>query len=279
MDVTEIIFVVIAALALLALARWVLQWFFGNSLRILLTDHDNPAMGLAVAGYLFGVIWTVTILLSAPGDGLWQDVFEVALYGVVGIVLLTVVSILTCRLFLGMHVRDQLEAHNVSAAIVVAGVYVATSLTYSGALASDGGGFLFMLLFFVLGQLALLGITYVFRWLTGYDDVHEIASGNIAAGLALSGLLIAMGIIVGHTASGSFTSQVDSIIHFVLGLLVVLIFYPVRQLVVQGLILGGSLSLRAILLDQEIAQDRNAAAGLLEAVSYVSTALFIVFVA
>lgn len=278
MDIAEIIFVVMAALALLALARWVLQWFFGNTLRVLLTDHDNPAVGLAVAGYLFGVIWTVTVLLSAPGDGLWQDILDVLLYGVLGIALLTVVSILTCRLFLGMHVRDQLEDHNVSAAIVVAGVYVATSLTYSGALDGEGGGFLLLLLFFVLGQLALLGMTYVFRWLTSYDDVQEIASGNIAAALALSGLLIAMGIIVGNAASGNFTTLADSIVSFVLGLLVFLIFYPVRQVVVQGLILGGRLSLRAILLDQEIARDRNTAAGLLEAVSYVSTALFIVFV-
>jgi uncharacterized membrane protein YjfL (UPF0719 family) len=278
MDIAEIIFVVMAALALLALARWVLQWFFGNTLRVLLTDHDNPAVGLAVAGYLFGVIWTVTVLLSAPGRGLWLDILDVLLYGVLGIVLLTVVSILTCRLFLGMHVRDQLEEHNVSAAIVVTGVYVATSLTYSGALDGEGGGFLVLLLFFVLGQLALLGMTYVFRWLTSYDDVQEIASGNIAAALALSGLLIAMGIIVGNAASGNFTTLADSIVSFVLGLLVFLIFYPVRQVVVQGLILGGRLSLRAILLDQEIARDRNTAAGLLEAVSYVSTALFIVFV-
>ncbi len=278
MDIAEIIFVVMAALALQALARWVLQWFFGNTLRVLLTDHDNPAVGLAVAGYLFGVIWTVTVLLSAPGRGLWQDILDVLLYGVLGIGLLTVVSILTCRFFLGMHVRDQLEDHNVSAAIVVAGVYVATSLTYSGALDGEGGGFLLLLLFFVLGQLALLGMTYLFRWLTSYDDVQEIASGNIAAALALSGLLIAMGIIVGNAASGNFTTLADSIVSFGLGLLVFLIFYPVRQVVVQGLILGGRLSLRAILLDQEIAQDRNTAAGLLEAVSYVSTALFIVFV-
>ncbi|MCZ6875178.1 MAG: DUF350 domain-containing protein [bacterium] len=277
MDIAEIVFVVMATLALLALARWILQWFLGNTLQVLLTDHDNPAMGLAVAGYLFGVIWTVTVLMSAPGRGLWQDILDILLYGVLGILLLTVVSILTCRLFLGMHVRDQLEDHNVAAAIVVAGVYVATSLTYSGALKSEGGGLL-LLLFFVLGQLALLGMTYLFRWLTSYDDVQEIASGNIAAGLALSGLLIAMGIIVGNAASGSFTSQADSIVSFVLGLLVFLIFYPVRQVVVQGLILGGRLSFRAILLDQEIAQDRNTAAGLLEAVSYISTALFIVFV-
>jgi uncharacterized membrane protein YjfL (UPF0719 family) len=278
MDIAQIVFVIVAVVVLLLLARFVLQWFFGNALRVLLTDHDNPAIGLAAAGYLFGVIWTVTVLMSGPGRGLWEDVVDILLYGVLGIILLTVVSILTCRLFLGLQVRDQLEGHNVSAAIVVAGVYVATSLTYSGSLAGEGGGFWILLLFFILGQLALLLMTYVFRWLTGYDDVQEIASGNIAAGLALSGLLMAMGIIVSNAAAGDYTTLGDSIGSFLLSLLVFLIFYPVRQVVVQGIILGGGFSFRAILLDQEIARDRNVAAGLLEAVSYVATALFITFV-
>ena len=271
----EVVVVVVAALALLALARLVLQWFHGQSLQVLLTDHDNPAIGVAVAGYLFGVIWTITVLLGAPGRGLWLDVLDILLYGALGIVLLTAVALLSCRFFLGLHVRDQLDAHNVAAAVVVAGVYIATSLTYSGALDGEGGGFGILLLFFVLGQLALLGMTYVFRWLTGYDDVQEIASGNLAAGLALAGLLIALGIIVGQAASGTYTGLTDSLVSFLRALLVFVVLYPVRQLVVQCLILGGPVRWRGILLDSEIAQDKNVAAGLLEAMAYVATAIFI----
>lgn len=278
MNITEVAFVVVAALFLLALARWVLQWIFGYSLRVMLTDHDNPAIGLAVAGYLFGVIWTISVLLGSESRGLWWDILDVLLYGALGIVLLTAVALVSCRLFLGLRVREQLEAHNVAAAVVVAAVYVATSLTYSGALSGEGGGFLILLLFFVLGQLALLAMTYVFRWLTAYDDVQEIASGNIAVGLALAGLLVAMGVVVGLAASGDFTSLGDSLLSFLLSLPVFVVFYPVRQVVVQGLILGGRLRWRATLLDYEIAHDKNVAAGLLEAVAYLSTALFVSFV-
>ena len=276
MSTTEVVFVIAAPLILLALARLVLQWALGSSLRVALTDHDNPAMGLAVAGYLFGVIWTITVLLGTPSSGgLWQDVLEVALYGGLGIVLLTVVSLVSCRLFLGLHVREQLEAHNVSAAVVVAGAYVATSLTYSGALDGEGGGFLILLLFFVLGQLALLAMTYVFRWLTGYDDVEQIGSGNLAAGIAQAGLLIAMGVVVGQAASGEFTTLEDSLLGFVIALAAVVVFYPVRQLVVQCLILGAPVRFRSTLLDNEVADDKNVAAGVLEASAYLSTALFI----
>jgi uncharacterized membrane protein YjfL (UPF0719 family) len=274
----ELVFVVLAALVLLMLARWVLQWTLGHPLREMLTDHDNLAIGLAVVGYLFGVIWTIKVLMGTPSQGFWRDVLGVLLYGGLGIVLLTVVALGSCRFFLGLHVREQLEAHNVAAAIVVAGVYVATSLTYSGALDGEGGGFWVLLLFFVLGQLALLGITYVFRWLTAYDDVQEIATGNLAAAMALAGLLIAVGVVVGRAASGEFTGLFHSLGSFVLALLLVVVFYPVRQLVVQSLVLGGPIRWRGTLLDREIAQDKNIAAGLMEAVAYITTALFVTYV-
>ena len=278
MSIMEVVFVIIAALCLIVLARWVLQWIFGYTLHDILTDHDNPAIGLAVAGYLFGVIWTITVLLGAPSRGLWWDILDVLLYGGLGIILLTAVALMSCRFLLGLHVREQLEAHNVAAAIVVAGVYVATSLTYSGGLSGEGGGFWVLLLFFVLGQLALLGLTYAFRRLTGYDDVQQIASGNVAAALALAGLLIAIGVIVGHAAAGVFVSLGASLLSFLLALLGVVVFYPVRQLVVQCLILGGPVRWGGTLLDHEIAADKNIAAGLLEATAYLSTALFITYI-
>jgi uncharacterized membrane protein YjfL (UPF0719 family) len=275
MQITEAVFVVVAALGLLALSRWVLQWILGQTLRHMLTTHDNAAVGLVVAGYFFGVLWTIMVLLGSPSQGLWRDVLGVLLYGCLGIVLLTAVALLSCQYVLGLHVREQLEAHNVAAAAVVAAMYVATSLTYSGALTGEGGGFWVLLLFFILGQLALLGITYLFRWLTGYDDVREIASGNLAAGLALAGLLIAVGVVVARAASGTYTGLGASLVSFVIALLVVVVFYPVRQFVVQSLILGASMHWRGTVLDSEIAQDRNVAAGLLEAVAYLTTALFL----
>lgn len=275
MSLTEILFVIVAALVLLALARWVLQWILGATLQTLLTDHDNLAVGVAVVGYLFGVLWTIKVLLSTPSQGFWVDVLGVLLYGGLGVVLLTAVAMVSCRFFLGSRVRDHLDGHNVAAAVVVAAVCVATSLTYSGGLLGEGGGFWVLLVFFCLGQLALLGITYVFRWFTGYDDVREIAAGNVAAAIAFAGLLIGVGVVVGRAASGIYTGLLSSLGSFAVALLAVVAFYPVRQLVVQSLILGGPLRWTGALLDKEIAEDRNIAVGLLEAVAYLTTALFV----
>ena len=278
MSITEAIFMVLAGLVLLGLARVVQQWLYGQTLRVMLTESDNPAIGIAVAGYLFGVIWTITVLLGTLSYNLVLDIRNVLLYGCLGIVLLTVVALGTCRVFLGMRMQEQLAARNVAAAIVVAGVYIATSLTYSGGLIGEGGGFWIMLLFFLLGQLALLGITYAFRWLTRYDDVQEIASGNVAAALALAGLLIAVGLIVRRAVAGDYLGFLPSLGSFLLALLLAVVLYPVRQVVVQWIILGGPIHWRASLLESEIVHDKNVAAGLLEATAYVTTALLMTYI-
>jgi uncharacterized membrane protein YjfL (UPF0719 family) len=142
-------------------------------------------------------------------------------------------------------------------------------------LSGEGGGLVILLVFFLLGQLALIGIAYVFRYLTTYDDIQEVATGNIAAAVALAGLLIGVGLIVSHAVSGTYHGFGHALVSFVVALLLVVVFYPVRQIVVQWIVLGGPLHWRATLLDEEIARDKNVAAGLLEATAYLTTALFL----
>ena len=84
-----------------------------------------------------------------------------------------------------------------------------------------------------------------------------------------------MGVIVGQAAPGDFTTLEDSLIGFLFSPLVVVVLYPVGQLFVQRLILGAPIRSRNIPLDKEIAEDKNIAAGLLEASAYLSTAPFV----
>lgn len=279
MSLIEELFIIVAAVVLLALARGVQQWLYGQTLHTALTESDNPALGIAIAGYLFGVFWTVTVLLGHLSYELIPDVVGILLYGVLGMLLLTGVALGTSRVFLGTDVQAQLNGRNTAAALVVAGVYIATSLTYSGTLSGNGGNFWTFLLFFLLGQLALLGITYAFRWLTTYDDVQEIAAGNMAAALALTGVLIAVGLIVRRAVTGDYAGFWPSLGGFVQALGLVLVLYPVRQVLLQWLLLGGAIHWRATLLDHEIAQDNNIAVGLLEATAYITAALFITHIA
>jgi hypothetical protein len=93
---------------------------------------------------------------------------------------------------------------------------------------------------------------------------------NCAVGLSNGGLSVALGIIVGHAAEGTFAGWGASLRAYGLALLLALALYPVRQLFVQRLILGGERT-----LDRAIAQERDLSLGAVEGLAYLATALLV----
>lgn len=277
MDATTIGFVSLAAVGLLVIARGVYQLALGVSMTEALIHHDNKAAAIALAGFLFGVIQVIIPVFSGPSHSFWSDLANVAAYGFLGIVVLTISSFIFtgyCTMT-GTRLKEQIAQGNVAAGITAAGVYLAISGLTSGILIGDGGALLPTVVFWAAGMVALIVLTHLFRMLTAYDDAALINQGNVAAAIGFAGLLVAIGQMVGYSVAGTFTGYKEGFISFGLFLLLTLLFYPVRQIVVQMLMLGGGFSLYNGRLDHEIAEDKNVGAGVLEAVGYIATALLI----
>ena len=275
MDATTIGFVALAAVVLLVIARGVYQLVLGISMTEALIHHDNKAAAIALAGFLLGVIQVIIPVFSGPRHSFWNDLANVAAYGVAGIVVLTISGLIFtwyCTLT-GTNLKEQIGQGNVAAGIVAAGAYLAVSGLTSGILIGDGGQLLPTIVFWAAGLVAIIVLTHLFRLLTAYDDAALISQGNVAAALGFAGLLIAVGMMVGYSVAGTFTGYKEGFTSFGLFLLLTLLFYPVRQIVVQMLMLGGGFSLYNGRLDHEIAEDKNVGAGVLEAVGYIATAL------
>jgi uncharacterized membrane protein YjfL (UPF0719 family) len=277
MDATTIGFVVLAAIVLLIVARAVYRLILGQSVTETLIHHDNKAAAIAMGGFMLGVIQVIIPVLSGPTHSFWADVMGVAAYGIGGIVAMTVTDLIFAYYsrWTGVPLRQQITEGNVAAGIVAAGIYFASSQIVSGVLTGDGGSVQVTAVFWAAGVLAMLVLTHLFRQLTAYNDADLINQGNVAAALGYAGLLIAIGMMVGYAVSGTFTGYADSFRGFGLMLLVVLVLYPVRQIIVQMLLLGGGFSLRHGRLDHEVAEDRNIGAGILEAVGYIATAMVV----
>ncbi len=277
MDATTIGFVALAAVLLLVIARGVYQLVLGISMTEALIHHDNKAAAIALAGFLLGVIQVIIPVFSGPAHSFWNDLANVAAYGFVGIVVLTISSFIFtwyCAAT-GTRLKEQIAQGNVAAGITAAGVYLAVSGLTSGILTGDGGALLPTVVFWAAGLIALIILTHLFRLVTAYDDAALISQGNVAAALGFAGLLVAVGMMVGYSVAGTFTGYKEGFISFGLFLLLTLLFYPVRQILVQMLMLGGGFSLYNGRLDHEIAEDKNVGAGVLEAVGYIATALLI----
>ncbi|MBL8205052.1 MAG: DUF350 domain-containing protein [Blastocatellia bacterium] len=277
MDATTIGFVALAAIILLVIARGVYQLVLGVSMTEALIHHDNKAAAIALAGFLLGVIQVIIPVFGGPTHSFWNDLANVAAYGFVGIVVLTVSGLIFtgyCTLT-GTNLKEQIGQGNVAAGITAAGAYLAVSGLTSGILTGDGGALVPTVVFWLAGLAAMIVLTHLFRLLTAYDDAALISQGNVAAALGFAGLLVAIGMMVGYSVAGTFTGYKEGFISFGLFLLLTLLFYPVRQIVVQMLMLGGGFSLYNGRLDHEIAEDKNVGAGVLEAVGYIATALLI----
>jgi uncharacterized membrane protein YjfL (UPF0719 family) len=275
MDATTIGFVALAAILLLVIARGVYQLVLGISMTEALIHHDNKAAAIALAGFLLGVIQVIIPVFSGPTHTFWNDLASVAAYGFAGIVVLTISGLVFtgyCKAT-GTDLKAQIAQGNVAAGITAAGSYLAVSGLTSGILTGDGGALLPTIIFWAAGLAAMIVLTHLFRMLTAYDDAALISQGNVAAALGFAGLLIAVGMMVGYSVAGTFTGYKEGFISFGLFLLLTVLFYPVRQIVIQMLMLGGGFSLYNGRLDHEIAEDKNVGAGVLEAVGYIATAL------
>lgn len=105
---------------------------------------------------------------------------------------------------------------------------------------------------FVITTALVLLTIYTFTRLTRYNDWEEIAKGNVAAALALGGKILGMANIM-HYAILSNTGAVDTIVWGLLGMVLLLLVYPVfewltprlnvNQEIARGNVAVGALSL------------------------------------
>ena len=225
-----------------------------------LAVKDNPAVGIALTGYLLAsALVFIGPLLGPTGDYL-TDLLTVAGYALLGLVFINV-SRWVLDKFIFHHFCNWealIDNQNVGMGAVRFGVYVATGLVAAGSVNGNGGGVVTALVFFVLGQGALLLFSRIYDLTTSYELHEEIENGNVAAGVAFGGTVLALGIIIGKAASGSFVSWEDNLTDFVASTLIGIIVLQEVRVFMDKLVLTGHD------LNDEIAKDRNLAAGFLE---------------
>ena len=280
---------IISLVVFAVLARGALHLLLGVRVAEKIGKGHDAALGIEYAGYFLGVLLIAGSVLEGisptgrpgmqPAGGIPAGDLSYALqagaYGVFGIIALAVLGKLGFRLLIRSNIVAGVRANNPAAGVVAAGGHISTALVIAGAFSGEnsGGDFSVAAVFLVIGVAALWGITYFYRFITRYDDATEITNGNVAAALSYAGMMIAIGMIVGHAISGDFADYATSLRLCGKALLSVLILYPVRQFIVQGILLGAGFRVYGGRLDEEISHDGNTGAGAVEAAAYIAAAL------
>lgn len=239
-----------------------------------LHEKDNVALAASMAGYLSATTIIFIGALLGPSQGILEDLLTVGGYALLGILLLNLSHEINDRLILRRfcNVKEIIEDRNIGAGAVQFGSYMASGLVVAGAIHGEGGGLGTILVFYALGQAALILFTAFYNWITPFDIHHEIEQDNAAVGVAFGGTLTAVGIILMKGASGSFVSWGHNLSVFAMDAVLVFILLPTVRFFFDKVIMPKTS------LDHEIQHDRNLGAGFLEVIGAISFSIILLFV-
>lgn len=250
-------------------------------------DDGNLAVGLRRGGLYLGIAIAMAGALSGDSGGFWVDFIQLLVDGLIIIGLLFSSRFINDFIMMGHLVNDQecikefsladgrTVTGNTALGMVEAGMYIATGFILNGSL-SGGGGTFFQavfsaLVFFILGQAVLLIFGLLYEVITPFNVREEIKKNNLAAGMGLSGILIALGIILMSSLSGPFTGWASDLAGFtvytVFGMGLLLAF---RSLVDRVLLPTTNLA-------TEIQEDQNTAALVVVESAIIAVAVIIAY--
>ena len=268
------------------------------------TKTRNLAVSLRLSGYLVGIILVFLgalyqPLLAAPevlateeaalelvataekaaqgGFGFnrdfAEDVLEVFLYTLVGILALNAVRIIVNRLVLyKFDIEKQIvEGQNVGAGAVEFGTYIATGLLIGGAASGEGGGADVAAAFFGMGVVALIVFALFYQLTTPFDIHSEIEGDNTAVGIALGSNLVAMGLVIFKAVFGDFDSWNEALAEFFVFVVIGFVLLYALRLLTDVLLLP------KVKISNELAAQRNVGVAFIESSIVISSALILFF--
>ncbi len=233
-------------------------------------DDGNMAVGLRRAGLYLGIAIALSGALSGTSRGFFLDLIQLMVDGLIITGFLFSSRFINDFIMMG-HLDNDAECvkiftladggkitGNTAVGMVEASMYIATGFILNGSLSGGGGSFFQSLvsavLFFIIGQIALLLFGFIYELITPFNVREEIKKNNLAAGIGLGGMLIALSIILMGSISGPFTGWGNDLagfgIYTVFGMVMLLIF---RSLIDRIILPSTNLT-------TEIKEDQNVAA-------------------
>lgn len=274
------VFHIVLGLVVLVVAKALLNLLTPYRVDKELTVRDNPALGLALTGYLAGVVILyiaasrgTPLPVEAGARALAGRVFEDLAYVFAGILGMNVSRIFVDRFLLprASIYREIIQDKNPGAGAVEFGTFVANAIITAGAIGPENGGPLPALAFFGLGQVVLAVFAWIYQFVAGYDVQGEIDKNNPAAGLAFGLTLIALGILVLAAIRGEFFDWRTNLSFFAVDSIIGLILLIGLRLVTNYVILPGTT------IAEEIVRDHNSNAALVEGTVAIGIASVILF--
>ncbi|UCD31868.1 MAG: DUF350 domain-containing protein [Desulfobacterales bacterium] len=237
-------------------------------------EKGNSAVGFRRTGLYIAYAIAFAGTLSGKSTGFVKDIYALFIDGFLITFCLFVCRSINDRVMLSSLNNDE-EIHKGNTAVGLAecGMYIATGFVLNGAFTGTSenmlSGIISALVFFVAGQVALLLCGLCYEIITPFNVRNEIKKGNAAAGTALAGILIALGVILRASIAGPTMGWAEDFLSFGLytlyGIVLLLAF---RKAIDKFLLPSTSIEI-------EVERDQNVAALSLTQAGIIAIAIVI----
>lgn len=239
-----------------------------------LTDRDNKAFAVALAGYIGGLALALSGTLYATGNGIYWDWIGIGITGLIAIVFMRLSVFVNDKLILYKfdNAKEIVQDKNLGTGFVQGGSCIATGLVLAGALSANSVTFLDKIIdvgiYWAIGQALLVLGGLAFQLITSYD-IHKILEDddNAAAGLSFGAFLVAIGIVTNAALRGASSNIVAELPTIGIWAAMGFLLLVLMRIIVDKVLLPKSS------LSHEIKNDRNVGAGAIAAVGFLSVAL------
>lgn len=230
---------------------------------------DNKAMSVVFGSFVLSLTYAASgtrIPLDYSDDPL-ESLISFLTFSMIGYFLLCITFLATTKILLfKVHVRKALLKGNLSVAITMGGICLATSINlrvslmgYNAQTFAETLGA--TVLFFSLGQIGVILFGCIFQIVTAYDDQAEAIKGNVAAGIKWAGNLVSLAIISSSPIKKSSELASFGVFFGIGGVFLILFDQIISRLVIPGN------------LNEEISKDQNWGYALIAASIMLSTSL------
>ena len=233
--------------------------------------ESNLAVGLRKSGICIGLFLALAGILSGKSPKIMVDLWNFFQGAIMIVILLFVTFEINKRIILRRVNNDEAVARgNVAVGVVEFSTLVGTGIIMNGAFSGEGGGLWAAGVFFALGQIALVIAFYLDAAISRRNIQEEIEiKGNIAEGVDVAGILIAISIILRASIIGPFTGWIPGLqefgIYLALGLLALFVFKALAR----------KIFMPRVSYADEMDKQRNEAVAIFVACIQISVAVFI----
>lgn len=242
-----------------------------------LVEKDNFAFIISYVGYFVGLLITIGGSIVGESYGFWIDIEHIFIYGILSILLLQVSSFLGNKLILPKFdlKKEIIEDQNEGTGIIEAIIYIVNGLILYGALLGESEtlteGILTFVVYWAIGNVMLIITSKIYTLWLNYNIHQEIEKDNVAAGIAFSGAILAIGIIIMNALIAPFIDWTTTLVDVSVQMVVASLLLPIMRFFADNILLPGQK-----LTDEIVNQEKpNLGAGLVEAFAYAGSAVLI----